>query len=175
MAKRTMKDRLERGGIECKDTHLANQEFKEQCDINRTLDRAKRGASLSHLLNHGGRYGDFSDFNARTYNDLLERLADMHSIFYDLPAATREEFGNNPGAFFAFVNNPENEGRLPELLPELVKPGRQFPDVIGNAAKAFAEAAIAAVQEPPSGGDTEANADSGATDEGGDPEPLGDQ
>lgn len=141
---RTKSERIKRFGIVCKDEHLTVQSHKDQADINRVLDRAKHGASLSHLLNYGGRYGDFSDFDSNTFEDMQNRLSEARTIFYDLPAELRSEFGNDPGAFFSFVNNPENKDRLEEIFPALAQPGRQFPDVIGGAA---AEAAVAAVQE----------------------------
>ena len=43
-----------------RETHgeVTNQTFKDECNINRVLDRAKTGATASHLLNHGGSYGE---------------------------------------------------------------------------------------------------------------------
>lgn len=126
--------RINKGGLVCKDPHRTNQSFKNECDLNRILDRAKRGASLSHLENYQGQYGDFSDWTADTYNQMLERKAAADSIFYDLPAEIRAEFNNNPGAFLSFVNDPANEPRLQEIFPELAVPGTSLPDVLGGTA-----------------------------------------
>ena len=123
---------------------VTNQSFKDECDINRVLDRAKHGASLSHLLQHGGSYGDFSTWDENTYEDMQINLARGASIFAELPAELRDEFDNNPGKFYKFVNDPENKDRLEEIFPALSAPGRQLPDVIGRQT---AEALVAAVQE----------------------------
>lgn len=102
------------------------QSAKDQCDINRILDRAKRSGTLSHLQTHGGVYADFTDFDFTAAQNML---AQGRSIFEELPAELRKEFGNDPAQFFEYVNDPENADRLPELLPDLARPGRQFPDV----------------------------------------------
>ena len=120
-------------GLVCQDPHLTKQSFKDQCDINRVLDRAKRGASLSHLENYQGEYGDFSDWDENTYQDMLLDISRANSVFYDLPAELRAEYGNNPGKFFSFVNDPANKDRLEEIFPVLAAPGRQLPDVVGGS------------------------------------------
>lgn len=147
-----VKARRKKFGVVCKEASKTQQKFKDQCDINRVLDRAKHGASLSHLANHGGRYGDFSDWDENTFENMRNSLADALTIFNDLPAALRsEEFDNNPGKFFSFVNDPDNADRLEEIFPALAEPGRQWPDVIGGVA---AEAAVAAVQSLNAGKDS---------------------
>ena len=130
MAKLTKKQRKEQrianGGLVCTDPHLTKQSHKNECDINRVMDRARHGASLSHLLNHGGNYGDFSHVTEDWMQNTLDTIADANSIFYDLPAELRTEFNNSPGAFFEFVNNPDNADRLDEIFPALSEPGRQL-------------------------------------------------
>mgnify|MGYP000073147877 CR=1 FL=1 len=162
-------DARKRHGLLCDPKeHRATQEAKEQCDINRVLDRARHGASLSHVMQHGGRYGDFSDLHGDSYNDMLNRLADASSIFNDLPAELRSEFDNDPGKFFEFVGD-KTEEELIEALPALSAPGRQFPDVVGNtvaaAAKELVEA-VKAVSDPadPDSGDKPSGDDPGAGD-----------
>lgn len=99
------------------------QSFKDQCDINRILQRAQKTGTLSHIQKHGGEYGDFAEFD---YTTAQQQLARAKSIFEELPSELRKEFGHNPAAFFEYVNDPANSGRLVELLPGLAKPGRQF-------------------------------------------------
>lgn len=147
------RERLARGGLECKDEHLTKQSFKGQCDINTVLDRAKHGASLSHLMNYGGEYGDFSHFTSEYYENALNEMARARSIFNDLPAELRQnEFQNDVGLFFERVNDPEYADRLEEIFPALAAPGRQFPDVIGgNRAlqEAIAQGVAAGLQAEP--------------------------
>lgn len=132
-------------GLDCSgEPSLTKQTFKDQCDINRVLDRAKTGAGLSHLANYGGLYGDFSNWDERTYEDMQSEMARGVSIFNDLPAELRQEFDNNPGKFFGFVNDPANQERLEEIFPVLAQPGLQFPDVLGTIANTVTAAVAAA-------------------------------
>jgi hypothetical protein len=133
-------------GVLCKDKHLTSQEQKDECNINRILDSKKHGMSLGHLANYGGQYGDFSNFNERNFEDMQNTMARAKTIFNDLPAELRKEFDNNVGAFFGFVNNPENKDRLQELFPALARPGMQLPDVVGGG-NAFGKAAAEAMAQ----------------------------
>ncbi len=103
------------------------QAFKDECDINRVLDRAVHGASLAHLKAHEGTYGDFADFDEQSYELMLGRISDANTVFYDLPSELRNEFDNNPGKFFGFVNDPANVDKLDEIFPTLAAPGRDMP------------------------------------------------
>ncbi len=126
------------------------QAFKDECDINRVLDRAVHGASLAHLKNHEGTYGDFSDFDENSYEHMLGRISDANTIFYDLPAELRSEFDNNPGKFFGFVNDPANVDKLEEIFPTLAAPGRDMPTVdTGVPTPAEPPETAPAAPEPP--------------------------
>lgn len=106
---------------------MTKQAFADECDINKLLARAARGDSIAHLARHGAVYGDFTDIG-----DLLEahaRLERGRKIFDELPSEVRREFNQDMGAFFAFVNDPANRERLPEVLPQLAMPGNQLPSV----------------------------------------------
>ncbi len=102
------------------------QAFKDSTDINKLLARAAKGETISHLAKHGAMYGDFTDID-----DLLTgmtRLQKGQAIFADLPGEIRREFNQDAGAFFNYVNNPENSERLSELLPGLAERGTQLVD-----------------------------------------------
>lgn len=100
------------------------QSFKNSTDIQKILAKAQKIGSLSHLAKFEGQYGDFESFD---YHEAQTMLANGNSIFSALPAELRKEFGQDPGKFFEFVNNPENVGKLGTIFPELAKPGRQMP------------------------------------------------
>ena len=140
------------------DPDRTKQTYLDQCDINRTMDRVKHGASLSHLANYGGEYGDFSDWDANTYEDMQIQLARANSMFEDLPAELRNEFENDPGKWLEFVNNPENKDRLEEIYPVLAAPGKQLPDVIGGLATAIENLKLEDTVAPASTNDAPANA-----------------
>lgn len=113
-----------------------SQAFADECDINRVLDRAKKGIGLAHLANYQAQYADFSDMDHNTYEDMRFRLAEAETMFQDLPAHIRSEFDNNAGKFFEFVNDDKNKDRLEEIFPVLANPHKDFPDVIGGLADA---------------------------------------
>ncbi len=104
------------------DDGRTKQSFKDETDINKILQRAQKTGTISHLNQHEGRYGDFSNFDFFGAQLMLTR---GREIFDDLPSEVRAEFSNSQGAFFAYVNDPANKDRLGELLPALAEPGRQ--------------------------------------------------
>ena len=160
--------RRKKFGVECKDKNLAKQEHKDSTDLNRLLDAKKRGAALSHLENFQGMYGDFSDMTERNFEDMQNQIANAITIFNDLPAELRQnEFGNKPGRFFEFVNNPENADKLDEIFPQLARPGLQFPDVIGGGSPLSEAVATAVRQGVVEGLQTPSEAVSGDSESGG--------
>ena len=137
---------------------LTKQGFKDSTDINKIFAKAANGQTISHLAKYEGVYGDFSDIG-----DLLEsneRLQKGMTIFQELPSEVRNEFKNDAGAFFKFVNDPANVNRLAEVLPHLAKPGDQMPDIGG--AQRRQEAAQAA-DTPPAGAEAPAGGDAPVT------------
>ncbi len=102
------------------------QSQKDETDINKLVTRAARSDTLSHLAEHQGQYGDFSDYDFEAH---VTKIAEGQTIFENLPAETKREFQQSPQKFFAYVTNPANLGRLPELLPEIAEAGRYFPPV----------------------------------------------
>lgn len=122
------------------------QSFKDATDINKLLRRAQINGGLSHLSMHGAMYGDFSDVP-----ELLEahgRLQRGEKIYRALPSELRREFPSM-FEFFAYVNDPVNKDRLPELFPELAAPGRQVPAVRRSAATESNPAVVSTPPEAP--------------------------
>ena len=148
LVQKNKEKRIKNGALQCKDPHLTRQEFADEANINRVLDRVANGIAVSHLQRHGGSYGDFADWDENTYEDLRNDLAEALTIFNELPSELRSvEFDNNPGKFFAYVNDPANAGDLAERMPQLLEPGRQLPTVTG--ARPVNENAIPAPEPTP--------------------------
>ncbi len=114
----------------------------DECDINKIMARFDRTGTMSHLAKYEGVYADFSDFN---FHEQINRLTQGREIFDALPAELRQEFGQSPSKFFAYVNDPANAKDLAKKLPALAEPGRQLTKVV--AATADEEAASAAASE----------------------------
>lgn len=102
------------------------QSQKDETDINKLLDRAGREQTLSHLEKYQGNYGDFTGYDFEKH---INTIAEGQSIFEALPAEVKREFEQSPKKFFAFVTNPDNAERLPEVLPQLADRGTQLPQI----------------------------------------------
>lgn len=87
----------DRTALFCKEPSLTKQEFKDECDINVILERfLKTGEPPAMTLPE-----DFADISERrTYMEIAEQFAEARSLFYGLPAGTRESCNNDP-AFWA--------------------------------------------------------------------------
>ncbi len=120
------------------------QSFKDECDIVKIMARADKAGTISHLEKYEGVYADYSDVD---FHKLTGQLTKGREIFDELPAELRQEFGQSPAKFFAYVNDPANKDDLLKKLPGLAAPGRQItnPTVAPTADE---EAAVAAASEP---------------------------
>ncbi len=122
------------------------QAFASQCDIQKIMQRAQKTGAISHLAKHEAHYGDYDEFD---FLEAQTQLAKAGQIFDDLPSEVRREFNNQPGEFFAYANDPENVGRLGELLPALAEPGRMNLAPIRTAATEAAGTPEAKGKETP--------------------------
>lgn len=104
--------------------NLTKQAFKEDCDINKMLARHAKAGTLHTIQRDAGQYADFSNLN---FEETALRLAAGRTLFEELPSEIQREFDWSPTKFFSFANDPENDGRLAELLPGLAAPGNQLP------------------------------------------------
>lgn len=104
------------------------QSFKDSTDVNKLLLKHARAGTLSHLERFGGQYGSFVGFD---FQEAQNRISRATTIFEQLPWETRQDFGNDPGAFFAYVAT-KTPAELRKELPELAKPGVQWPNPTGQ-------------------------------------------
>lgn len=92
---------------------LAKQAFRDQCDIRNIIKKYRKTGVVSHVRTREGIYGDFSDIG--DYQSALNAVIKAENMFMELPAAVREKFGNDPGAFVKFAEKPENYDELVKL------------------------------------------------------------
>lgn len=88
------------------------QSMKDECDVNLILARHSRTGILSHLNQMEARYGDLVGIDFQTAANIV---ADARSLFEELPAKIRKKFGNNPGQFLEFTDDPANRDKLVEM------------------------------------------------------------
>lgn len=95
---------------------VTKQEFKDDADINKILERVLRG---EYVPIERGSSGDFSRFPS-DFREIAEttRRADLE--FRALPSRVRKRFGNDPLQLLEFIQNPENadEARQLGILPK---------------------------------------------------------
>lgn len=99
-------------GLACEEPSLAQQHFKDECDINTILERF----NITGLLPQSPlspRYGDFSGIG--DYHTALNRVIAAQDEFEALPAQIRARFDNDPAKLIEFLQNENNRSEAEEL------------------------------------------------------------
>lgn len=102
-------------GIVNNGASMTQSQFKDECDINKIMDRYFRTGCLSDPLNQlkPGTYGDFSEMG--DYMENMNKIVQAREMFDALPSKVRERFGNNPGVMIEFVMDPDNREEAKKL------------------------------------------------------------
>ena len=99
-------------GLHCEDASLAQQHYKEECDINTILEKF----NITGLLPENPlspRYGDFTGIG--DYHTAMNRVFAAQEEFEALPAQIRARFGNDPAQLIEFLENSDNRPEAEEL------------------------------------------------------------
>jgi phage internal scaffolding protein len=92
-------------GLACQDPSLAQQNFKEECDINTIV----RNFGLTGELpgqTISPQYGDFT--GVLDYHSAVNAVLAAQDEFMELPAQLRSRFNNDPAQLIDFLGNEEN-------------------------------------------------------------------
>lgn len=89
------------------------QHAKAECDINNILKQYDRTGLITHINSAKAQYGDFTEVNE--YQESLNRVMMAQEAFMELPSAIRKQFENDPGQFFEFATNPDNQDAMVEM------------------------------------------------------------
>jgi len=119
-------------GVACEEPSLAQQHFRDECDINNIL----RQFNITGLLPEAPlspRYGDFTGIH--DYHTALNAVIAAEDGFMSLPADLRAKFRNDPEMLINFLDNPSNKD-------EAIKLGLIDPIIIENEQKIEAEIAL---------------------------------
>lgn len=93
---------------------MTKQSFARECDINNIIKDFKVTGQIAHI-NEQARQGAYIDLpDALDYQQSLEAVRHAQVAFATLPAKVRDELGNDPERFLAFISNPANQDRLIE-------------------------------------------------------------
>ncbi len=118
-------------GLACEEPTLAQQHFKEECDINTILQKF----SITGILPEAPlspRYGDFSGIG--DYHTALNRVMAAQEEFESLPAQIRARFDNDPAKLIDFLDDEsnrteaENLGLVERAAAEVVEAAQVTPE-----------------------------------------------
>lgn len=90
---------------------LTKQAFKDECDINKIVERHAAQGTLDEYLGlsfqqRSGQYLDLSEsVDFQTAHNIVQNA---QNAFNSLPARVRERFQNDPGQFLEFMSDPKN-------------------------------------------------------------------
>ena len=99
-------------GLACEEPSLAQQHFKDECDINNIL----RQFNITGLLPESPispQYGDFTGIG--DYHTALNKVIAAQDEFDSLPAQNRARFDNDPASLIEFLNDEANRPEAEEL------------------------------------------------------------
>jgi len=99
-------------GLACEEPSLAQQHFKEECDINTILQKFNITGILPEAP-LSPRYGDFSGIG--DYHTALNRVIAAQDEFEALPAQIRARFDNDPAKLIEFLDDEANRPVAEEL------------------------------------------------------------
>jgi len=99
-------------GLHCEDASLAQQHYREECDINTILQKF----NITGLIPEtplSPRYGDFTGIG--DYHTAMNRVIAVQDEFEALPAQIRARFDNDPANLIEFLENSDNRPEAEEL------------------------------------------------------------
>lgn len=120
-------------GTECRDPHLAQQQFLEESDINTIVERFGLNGEMpaSPVV---PTFGDFSE--VRDFHSAMNAVVKAQGDFMELPAKVRARFSHDPQQLLEFLADASNrkEAVALGLIPESVAP--EVPVASPEASKA---------------------------------------
>jgi phage internal scaffolding protein len=111
-------------GIACEEQSLAQQQFKDECDINNILRQFNITGQLPDTP-LSPKYGDFSGIS--DYKTALDRVIAADEEFMNLPAQLRARFDNDAANLISFLENDQNRAEAEKL--GLVEPKQDLNNV----------------------------------------------
>lgn len=113
----------DRTGLECKDPSLAQQQFKDECDINILMGRYLETGVMPQVETPMA-YGDFT--GVFDFQSAMNAVRTAEGMFGQLPARIKNRFDNNPQKLLDFLALDENRDEA-EFLGLVNKP-QEKPD-----------------------------------------------
>lgn len=99
-------------GLHCEDATLAQQQFKDECDINNIMEKFGMTGLIPQTPLEP-KYGDFSGVS--DYHSALNAIIAASEQFDALPAQLRSRFDNDPANLIDFMSNEDNRDEAVKL------------------------------------------------------------
>lgn len=101
---------------------MTRQEFAEECDVNKLMERYEKTGVISHVNRMPSQYFDAGD--VPDYQGALHAIREAEMAFAALPAKARASFDNDASRFVEFASDPANVGQMREwgLAPQEAAP-----------------------------------------------------
>lgn len=90
----------------------AQQQFKEDADINSIMRRFQKTGAIDHVAHHQPQYGYASP---HTLHEAMNIVTMAEQMFADLPSSLRRKFNGDAQELLEFVQDPNNEQEAKEL------------------------------------------------------------
>lgn len=124
--------------------HLTQQNFKEECDVNNIMARYTSTGAISHVAR---KLPQFADVGEESFHEAMNLVVGAQGMFMELPASVRARFGNDPGSFLDFVQDPANASELAQM--GLTERGEQAPSEPPKEPENGSQAAQPPPADPP--------------------------
>ena len=110
------------------------QSFREECDVNRIVARARKTGYLIDPTIVANRQAVFMDCSNIDYMDMLNRVNVAQRALDALPSDVRSKFDNDVAKLLDFVADPANEDAAIalDLLPKKVIPVEEPAQPVGQ-------------------------------------------
>lgn len=92
--------------------YFTEQSHKDQCDVNKIIEKYDRTGLLTHVTKIEARFGDVTGVDFRRAQDIY---INAQKMFDDLPAHVKKRFNQNAGELLEFMENEENRKEAIEL------------------------------------------------------------
>lgn len=89
------------------------QEFRDEADINTIMAKYQSTGEMPVLNQVAPQYLDAT--NLTDFHDLQNQVLAAQALFGQLPSKLRDRFGNDPGSFLDYVQQPSNFDEMYEL------------------------------------------------------------
>jgi len=99
-------------GLICPEPTMAQQQFRDEADINTIMERFGRTGELVAPVRLP-QYGDFDGVN--DYHTAMNAVIEAQASFDSLPATLRARFENDPGQFVEFCLDENNRDEAVKL------------------------------------------------------------